>query len=226
MIKMVIFDMAGTVVNEDNLVYKTLQKALELKGHKVSLEGVLLSGAGKEKYDAIFDILNKIYPTESNISKANDVFLDFQSMLHSAYENHEVTPHKNALEIFDFLRDKGVKVVLNTGYKNEVALQLLEKLQWKEGLTFDALINASHVSNSRPAPDMILLAMKKFNIKDAAQVAKVGDSCIDIEEGQNASCGFSIGITTGAQTRTQLEQAHPNFIIDDLGELKELLQFH
>ena len=28
MIKLVVFDMAGTTINEDNVVYKTLQKAV------------------------------------------------------------------------------------------------------------------------------------------------------------------------------------------------------
>lgn len=226
MIKMVVFDMAGTVVNEDNVVYKTLQKALEQKGHPFSLEQVLIWGAGKEKYGAIFDILNIIYPNENNEAKAQEVFASFQLMLQNAYEDFPVSAHKNALEIFAFLKAKGVKVVLNTGYKNEVAQQLLEKLGWKEGASFDLLVNASHVTNSRPAPDMILLAMEKLNIANPSEVAKVGDSGIDIEEGKNAACGQCVGITTGAQTRVQLEEAHPDFIIDDLWELTEKLQFH
>jgi beta-phosphoglucomutase-like phosphatase (HAD superfamily) len=36
----------------------------------------------------------------------------------------------------------------------------LEKLGWKENAHFDALITADDVSESRPSPEMILLAMK------------------------------------------------------------------
>ncbi len=70
---------------------------------------------------------------------------------------------------------------------------------------------------------MIWLAMEQFGITDASEVVKVGDSIIDIEEGQNAGCGISVGITTGAHTRAQLESANPEAIIDDLLELLPLL---
>jgi beta-phosphoglucomutase-like phosphatase (HAD superfamily) len=69
--------------------------------------------------------------------------------------------------------------------------------------------NASDVPRNRPFPDMIWHAMQEFDITDARQVVKVGDSEIDIEEGKNAGCEINIGITTGAQTRQQLEAPRP-----------------
>ncbi|WP_200890708.1 hypothetical protein [Pedobacter lusitanus] len=47
--EMVVFDMAGTTVNENNLVYKTLRNAINNAGFEFSLEEVLAEGAGKEK---------------------------------------------------------------------------------------------------------------------------------------------------------------------------------
>ena len=46
---MVVFDMAGTTIDEDNVVYKTLQQSIELAGYPCSLEQVLAEGAGREK---------------------------------------------------------------------------------------------------------------------------------------------------------------------------------
>ena len=70
---------------------------------------------------------------------------------------------------------------------------------------------------------MILLAMQRFGITNGAEVAKVGDSIIDIEEGMNANCSLVIGITTGAHTKEQLESANPNYVINNLMELLPLL---
>jgi phosphoglycolate phosphatase-like HAD superfamily hydrolase len=70
---------------------------------------------------------------------------------------------------------------------------------------------------------MILLAMERFGITDAKEVAKIGDSIIDIEEGRNAGCGLSIGITTGAHTAAQLATANPDFIIHHLVELLPII---
>jgi beta-phosphoglucomutase-like phosphatase (HAD superfamily) len=60
MIKMIVFDMAGTTVNENNVVYKTLRKSINEAGFDFTLDHVLAEGAGKEKFQAIRDIL-KVY---------------------------------------------------------------------------------------------------------------------------------------------------------------------
>ena len=49
-IELAVFDMAGTTVNEDNVVYKTVRAALAKHGVDVTLETVLECGAGKENY--------------------------------------------------------------------------------------------------------------------------------------------------------------------------------
>jgi phosphoglycolate phosphatase-like HAD superfamily hydrolase len=70
---------------------------------------------------------------------------------------------------------------------------------------------------------MIWFAMKHFGITDGREVAKVGDSIIDIEEGRNAGCLLNVGITTGAHTLQQLQSANPEGIIDNLLELLPLV---
>ncbi|AXY72597.1 hypothetical protein D3H65_00785 [Paraflavitalea soli] len=66
--------------------------------------------------------------------------------------------------------------------------------------------------------------MQQHGITDAQEVVKVGDSIIDIEEGRNAGCRFSIGITTGAHTRSQLQSARPDHILGDLMELLPVIE--
>ena len=46
-IKLVVFDMAGTTVNENNLVYHTLLLTIIQHGFEFTLEDVLEYGAGK-----------------------------------------------------------------------------------------------------------------------------------------------------------------------------------
>ena len=70
---------------------------------------------------------------------------------------------------------------------------------------------------------MILLAMEKLNIVDASSVIKVGDSTIDIEEGRNAGCLYNIGVTTGAHTKAELFTANPNYIFDNIYDLKSVI---
>ncbi len=222
MIKMVVFDMAGTTVNEDNIVYKTLQQSINEKGFDFKLDEVLLEGAGKEKLQAIKSILN-VYAKKNDEALAKEIYKRFIVLLEQAYNTLPVYPQNNAIQLFNSLKEKNILVILNTGYDNKTAESLIDKLGWKKGRDFDGLVTATDVDKNRPNPDMIWLAMKQFNIANAAEVAKVGDSIIDIEEGKNAGCSLNIGITTGAHTLKQLQTAKPNYIINDLIELLPLL---
>lgn len=220
-LQMVVFDMAGTTVNEQNIVYKTLCKAINEFGVEVTLDTVLEYGAGKEKHQAIKDVLSHL---KSNKLKESEViFNNFKTMLDAAYKDLDVAPIKGVQRVLLNLRAEGVKVVLNTGYNREIATLLLEKLQWDEKVHFDALITASDVEKGRPHPEMIQKAMNLFAINDATKVLKAGDSAIDIEEGKNANCGLTIGVLSGAQTKEQLTVANPDFIINSLVNLDEVL---
>jgi phosphonatase-like hydrolase len=222
MIKMVVFDMAGTVVDEDNVVYKTVQKALMHGGIDVTLEQVLADGAGKEKSKAISDIAVKYDPTVDSLA-IEAMYQDFIKMLDHAYEELDVTPMNGAEEVLEELRRRGIYRVLNTGYSKKTAMQLVTKLGWKKHREYDDIITASDVPKTRPYPDMIFMAMELMGISDASTVAKVGDSAIDIEEGKNAFCGLTVGVTTGAHTHEQLAGVHPDRIIDRLTDLLPLV---
>jgi phosphonatase-like hydrolase len=222
-IKAVVFDMAGTTVNEDNLVYKTLRSALNEHGVNVSLEAVLLHGAGKEKFQAINDIISNCNFEIDEVLKV-EIFNYFLIQLKLAYNNFKVEPMPGAELVFSALKNLHIKVVLNTGYDSNTANALLGQLGWEVGNQIDLLVTASDVLNNRPLPDMILLAKEKLGIADTKEIIKIGDSCVDIEEGKNANCLYSIGITTGAQTKIQLQAAKPNFIFNDLTELLDIIK--
>jgi len=185
MIKMVVFDMAGTTVDENMVVYKTLQKAINEAGYDFTMEQVLAEGAGKEKMDAIKSIL-QVYAQKQDETLTEGIYKNFIVLLEAAYDTLEVLPQNNAAELFQALKQRKILVVLNTGYNEKTAKSLVAKIGWTKGVEFDGLVTATDVAHSRPAPDMILLAMKQFGIKDAHEVVKVGDSIIDIEEGRNA----------------------------------------
>jgi phosphonatase-like hydrolase len=222
MTKMVVFDMAGTTVNENNVVYKCLRQAINEKGYNFTLDQVLAEGAGKEKLQAIKSVLN-VYANVDDDGISGEIYQRFVLLLEDAYNTLDVLPQDNAVALFQALKQSGILVVLNTGYNRKTAEKLLAKLGWQKSVDIDALVTASDVPENRPNPDMIWHAMKEFGITDAAQVVKVGDSIIDIEEGQNAGCGLSVGITTGAHTFGQLQSAAPDYIIDNLIELLPLL---
>lgn len=220
MIELLVLDMAGTTIDEDNVVYKTLMQAVNNHGYKVSLDEVLASCAGKEKFDAIETLLEELNGKKED---AEAIFKNFSEELRLAYQNLEVKPIKGVEDFLLKVRTSGKKVVLNTGYSSEIAQQLIKKLDWKVNVHFDAMITADDVTASRPNPDMIFLAMKQFGISNAKKVLKAGDSAIDIEEGKNAGCGMIIGVLSGAQNRSELEKAKPDYIFERISDAENIL---
>lgn len=221
---MVVFDMAGTTVDEDNIVYKTLQACINAQGYNFSLEEVLEHGGGKEKLKAIQDTLStKLADMEKVEQIAKTAFAEFIPRLNKAYEELDVKPYADVEQTFEQLRTQGIKVVLNTGYNAKIANQLINKLKWRTGEKIDLLVTSDDVKNGRPAPDMIHFAMKQFELSDASKVIKIGDTTIDIQEGQNAKCGLSIGITTGAQAKELLKTAEPDVILNELSGVLKLI---
>ncbi|PNK61436.1 HAD family hydrolase [Psychrobacter sp. FDAARGOS_221] len=230
-IKLCVFDMAGTTVNEDNLVYKTVRdainQALEDAGEsdkKVNLELCLEHGAGKEKRNAINDILNTLDLSDADIeSLTNTAFKTFKSSLATAYSEDTLAEFEGMTTLFEALKHSGRHVVLNTGYDAKTANKILTILGWSEGNQIDALVTADDVDNGRPAPDMITLAMDKFGVADSQHVLKAGDSGIDIEEGKNANCGLVIGVLSGAQNQKQLDKYKPDAVLENLTDLSALI---
>lgn len=230
-IKLCVFDMAGTTVDEDNLVYKTVRdainQALKEAGQantQVDLDICLEFGAGKEKRQAINDILNELDIAQDDVKSLTDTaFTIFKASLAKAYTADTLTTFDGMLELFNKLKASGRTVVLNTGYDSTTANKILSILGWSVGREIDALITADDVTNGRPAPDMIMLAMDRFGIEDSQHVLKAGDSGIDIEEGKNASCGLCIGVLSGAQTKEQLETSLPDIVLERLTDLAQLI---
>jgi len=220
---MVVFDMAGTTVDEKNIVYKCVRKALINGGYTVDLDTVLLNGAGKEKLEAIKDTIRAITGQAAPEAKSREIFDDFKTILERAYREEPIAPMPGCEELFRELKSRGIRVVLDTGYDRKTAEHLLRRLGWVVGRDVDFLITASDVREGRPAPEMIRKAMREFGLTDPSRVMKVGDSRIDIEEGLNAQCGHSVGITTGAQPAEELYKANPTAVIDSLREVLELI---
>jgi phosphonatase-like hydrolase len=223
MIKLVVFDLAGTVLDEQNIVYKTLHRCINESGIPVSYEKVIEIGAGKEKSQAVRDILSQ-YSLDSSLHIQGAIYNFFLQELSNKYSSVEVKPMLGAEEVFMKLRTLKIFIAFNTGYNRTTTEQLIAKLNWKKQVHYDLIITSSEVARSRPAPDMIWRAMELLGIQSADKVIKVGDSCTDIIEGKNAGCRFSIGITTGAQTHDELLTSSPDFVIDQLNELLPIIK--
>ncbi len=216
--------MVGTTINENNLVYKTIQKSIAKHNISISLDQVKYYSAGKEKQQAIYDILSRCTAVENREELSYRIYKKFKINLTQAYNSSIAQPFTGVEAFIYKLRQHGIKVCLNTGYNTTTTSLLLKQVNWEIGKTVDALVTADDVDRVRPYPDMIEKAMQILGVSNAQNVLKAGDSATDIFEGKNANCGFTVGVLTGAHTKSQLLEAQPDVILQTLPELYSLLQ--
>lgn len=214
--------MAGTTVADDNAVAKAFINAFGKNGITISEQDVnpLM---GYKKTMAIQIVLEKlgIESDEELIEKIHDNFTE--EMINYYESSPEVKPVANTEEILMSLKEKGVRIALNTGFPRSVALAIMDRFQWGEKGLVDDFIASDEVESGRPDPFMIRQLMYSAGIDDPAEVAKIGDTEVDINEGRNAGCGLVVAVTTGAYSREQLQDYQPDYIIDSLTELPSLI---
>jgi phosphonatase-like hydrolase len=223
-VKLVVFDMAGTTVSDNNNnVARAFQKAFMENGIDISI-GDATPLMGYHKPLAIQMLLERSGITFDTdfIEKIHD---DFENEMMDFYEyDAAAKPISGAEAVFEKLKQRGIRIALNTGFSKNVADTIVERFQWKEKGLIDDVIGSDEVEKGRPYPFMIGKLMERAGINDPLEVAKVGDTTVDIEEGQNAGCLYVVAITTGAGNAIELEKMKPTHMINDLSEIPTILQ--
>jgi phosphonatase-like hydrolase len=224
-IKLIVFDMAGTTVKDDHDVSKAFRAALKKSKYDVPLE-LINPLMGYEKNQAIKQILRLHKPNDAKITKhlVDKIHQDFISLMIEHYQHsHGIEPLPHVEETFAKLRGMGVQVGINTGFSRDIADAIINRLKWSEKGLIDHIVGSDEVELGRPYPCMIQKMMAEGGIHRPDEVAKVGDTEVDVREGQNAGCRYVIGITTGIFTRDELETYNPTHIIDDIRQVIDII---
>jgi phosphonatase-like hydrolase len=209
---LVIFDMAGTTVEDRGQVPAAFEEALRAAGVTVGPDEInRVRGASKRQ------AIRRLLP-EDRQSRADAIYLDFRQRLAARY-SQDVNEIAGASAAMQSLIDRGIKVMLNTGFDREITALLLSRLGW----TFP-VVCGDEVAHGRPAPDLILKAMSVSGVGDASRVANVGDTTVDLQAAANAGVRWNIGVLSGAHTREQLEPWPHTALIQSVRELDEGLR--
>jgi phosphonatase-like hydrolase len=225
-IQLVVFDIAGTTVRDKGNVAEAFISAFKDYGLTIPVVEVK-KVMGFRKMDAIVLLLGKFASgRKSDEDLADRIHTRFIDKMIEFYMNDEtLAPLPHAEAVFRALKKRGIRVALNTGFTRSITDTILHRLRWDDrSPLIDQVICSDEVANGRPHADMIEVLMEDLGIDSPAQVLKVGDTEVDVQEGRNAGCGKVVSVTTGAYTREQLQSYGPDFIIDDLQELLPIIE--
>jgi len=224
-IELAVFDISGTTVKDNGEITEAFERTFRQKGYEIPKEKIA-AVMGYKKTDAIRTLLiefaeDKSVISESYINEMHDFFID--NMIDYYATTTTLQPLPYVIETFQFLKNNDVKIGLDTGFFSDITRVVIDRLGWLKNDLIDFVLSSNEAKEGRPQPYMIQELMKRANVTDSKKVIKVGDTEVDVREGINANCLYSIAVTTGAYSRENLKLYHPDFIIDSLQELPGLL---
>ena len=159
MIQAVIFDLDGVIVDTAHyhfIAWKRLAKELGI--HFTEQENEQLKGVSRMRSLEIILELGNLRLSQEEMerlaTKKNQWFVDY---IH-AMKPDEIFP--GVKELIQDIRANGIKVALASSSKNaDTVLNLL-----KIGNLFDAIVDGTMITHTKPDPEIFLLAAKKLNI--------------------------------------------------------------
>jgi HAD superfamily hydrolase (TIGR01509 family) len=207
MIKGIVFDFDGTIVDSMQMVFNALNDALKKRGLPIIEVELLGRRAGLPVSDIIS---SKVHITQS-VAKGieKDVFEAYTAFCKTSCE---LLPQVEST--LKMLKSQKIKLgLLTTTPRNPLKL-VAAKFSLKD--YFEIMLAKEDVKN-KPNPEGLNKIIAEFGIsKD--ECIYVGDSPIDILTGKAAGIK-TIAVTTGIATIQQLEEAKPNYIIPNIERL-------
>lgn len=211
---LIVFDMAGTTIADRGQVPMAFKAALAEHGLSIG-QGDLQAVRGASKREALRRM------TAGSSTDPNKINTAFVSHLRRAFEDNPPRAIDGAEDVFAHFKRRGIAIALNTGFDRPTMSLLLDSLGWRAPL-IDAAICCDDVALGRPAPDLILEAMRTTGCADVARVSAVGDTTLDLEAGASAGVRFNIGVLTGAHEEAALRGAPHTHIIPTIRDLPAL----
>jgi phosphonatase-like hydrolase len=223
-IELVVFDIAGTLIEDTGQVIKGFSAAFGKHDIQVSdAEIRTLHGASKREVFKHY-IERQFGPGDpENSARIDRAYGDFRQILEDTYEREGVRAIAGAASTLKWLHDHGIKIALNTGFYRKVIEIIIRSLGWHEGFV-DAIICGDEVPRGRPAPYMIFRAMEATGVMDVRRVVAVGDTPLDLLAGMHAGIRGVVGVLSGSHGIEDLGRVHHTHIIPSVAGLPALLE--
>jgi phosphoglycolate phosphatase-like HAD superfamily hydrolase len=130
-IQMVVFEMAGTTVHDEDGVNRWIREALEAVGiaaDPVDVNRVM----GLPKTETIAILIERDGRADDLGDRVEEIYRDFVRRALALYATDpSVREVPGASEVFDRLRAAEIRVALNTGFSREITDVILERLGWR-----------------------------------------------------------------------------------------------
>ena len=180
-IQAVIFDLDGVIVSTDEFHFLAWKQLADAEGIPFTREdNERLRGVSRmESLDILLEKASRSYSAsekEEMATRKNTIYRESLKALSPA----DILPGvKQAIE---GLSDRGIKIAIGSSSKNAGPILVAIGLD----KTFDAVVDGTHISKSKPDPEVFTLAGKQLGVPP--------DHCLVVED---ADAGVDAGLAAG-----------------------------
>ncbi|MEN6544690.1 MAG: HAD-IA family hydrolase [Armatimonadia bacterium] len=220
MLKLALFDLAGTTLLDNDLMEGAFLRVFHARNMPVHAEEILpFRGSAKKP---IAETMVSRYRPEGGEELISEIMHGFEQGLEEGLRaSGQSIPGTEAT--FRWLRERGIKIGVTTGFSRKIKDIVMEVLGWDERLV-DVTACSDEVPESRPAPWMIFEAMRRADVYPPSAVMTVGDTPRDLQAGTNAGCGFVVGVLSGSGTVETLGRERHTHLLGSVAEIPAMLE--
>lgn len=181
MIKAIIFDMDGVLIEAKDWHYEALNRALKLFGYQISRYEHLTSYDGLPTSKKL-----QMLSVERGLPIGLHSFINEMKQLYTMEIVHsKCKPRFNHEYALSSLKSRGYKLaVASNSIRNTIDV-MMEKANLNRYL--DLIVSAEDVKNPKPAPEIYVLAMRNLGLNP--------ENCLIVEDNEN---GIKAAIASGA----------------------------
>ncbi len=207
MIKAILFDFDGTLLNTNNLIFSSYSHAFKTVLGRDITEKEIHALYGKPLYDSLAK------------------YGVHQDELYREYRKYNLEKHDELVEYFDnaaegviMLKECGYKLAVVTSKRMDTLMRGIHLLKLDN--YFDTLITPADTDKHKPDPSPILTACERLSVK-ADECIMVGDSIFDLQCGRAA--GARLCAVKYSTTFDALLEYNPEYIVDSIKELANII---
>lgn len=197
MIRGVIFDLDGTLVDSNELHVQAWQEAFRHFGKEIPIERLREQiGKGSDQYLPVF-------LTELEIREFGGQADEYRGQIFKKKYLPQIRPFPKVRELFERVRQGGKKIALASSGK-EAEVRHYEKLVGIEGLV-DSRVTADQVVHSKPKSDVFIAALRTLGPLPPEEAIAIGDTPYDVEAAKKIGLPI-IGLLCGGFSEDVLRE--------------------
>lgn len=211
-IKHLCLDLDGTIVNSFPTINKCTIRTLQHFNISKAYEEQKFYNLIGHHFQDIFSELSIEIPDIEN-------FIDVYKTYYFDYINESVL-YPGVADTLVLLKQRGIKISLLTTKAQDQADNIIDHFNLRR--YFDSVYGRRPGLGIKPDPEPLLAICSELNILPAYTLM-TGDSDLDIKCGRNAGT-LTCGVTYGYRTREILNMEGPDYLIDNISDLADIIR--